>query len=170
MRHSRLVPLAFLCTATAMTITGCKQLDSDGSAEATQSESQDAEAEDENVNFSIEADGFSMDLDLPIDAISTEDANGRAEGLYPGSKVTGIAIESDSDGDGSQSQVAIKFTAPAGKEEVADWFLTQIPEDGGTAERKGAGVSGTTDDGQAYTLTLDESGAKTKGVLRVNTN
>lgn len=180
MRPTKTLALTIMCAACALTLSGCKQVEDAGSEDDTASESSSTSSSsasvssssdgEDSVAFSINTDGFSVDVDVPIDDITTDNANGRAEGLYPGSKVTGINIESNNQNGKSQSQVAIRFTAAASKETVADWFMVQMPEQGGTAARKGNIISGTTDDGEPYVLTLNEAGDSTKGVLKINTD
>ncbi|WOE74509.1 hypothetical protein [Alterisphingorhabdus coralli] len=166
MRPSHSLALAVACTA-ALALAGCKQVDTDAEATDTTTEVQDSDSEEENVSFSIKAEGFSMEIDLPLDEVDSEDAKGHAEGLYPGSKVKGIAIESKQTDEGGETVVAIDFEAPASRDEVADWFVSKISKEGGSASRDGDTISGKMDDGQDYTLTLTEDGDKTKGILRI---
>ncbi|MEO1045512.1 MAG: hypothetical protein AAFX04_08750 [Pseudomonadota bacterium] len=143
---------------------------SSGRSHGTSAASASASSKDgkeESLSFSIDTDGFSMDIDLPIDEITTDDANGRAEGLYPGSRVNGINIDSNSNNGASQSVVSIRFTAPADADSVADWFVSKMSEDGATARRNGNRIIGKTNDGEDYTITLEPSGDSTRGELRI---
>ncbi len=118
---------------------------------------------EENGKFSIKADGFALDVDLPSVTLDSDDFDMNNVTLYPGSKVTGLNIE---DKDGAGGKVTMSFTAPIGAEKLTDWYETKMKEDKFTVARSQTGLSGKTEDGDAFTLQLtEESTDETSGKL-----
>ncbi len=117
----------------------------------------------ENSRFSIKTDGFSMDVDLPSITLDSEDFDMNNVDLYPGSQITGFDIE---DAKGEGGKVQISFKAPAGTDKLADWYAGQLSGKDFEVVRDGTKLSGKTDEGDPFSLTLTEISAKqSKGVL-----
>tara|TARA_R110001606_G_scaffold22731_2_gene77470 strand:- start:1304 stop:1834 length:531 start_codon:yes stop_codon:yes gene_type:complete len=117
----------------------------------------------EDSKFSIKADGFSMEVDLPSITLDSDDFDMNDVDLYPGSRVTSFDVQ-DKGGEGGQ--VKISFKAPVGVDKLADWYETQLTGNDFKVARSGTNLSGTTDDGDPFSLALTELSAdQTKGIL-----
>ena len=118
---------------------------------------------EEDSKFSIKADGFSMDVDLPSITLDSDDFDMNNVDLYPGSQITSFDIE-DAKGEGGKVQIG--FKAPASTDKLADWYAGQLSGKDFEVARDGTKLSGKTDKGDPFSLTLTEISAKqSKGVL-----
>jgi len=121
-----------------------------------------------NGKFSLNADGFNLDIDIPQSFIKKSKSN---DGLYPGSEIRNVNVNTHSNNDNGKSyeraEVRLEFTAPDNSNKVANWFVKKFKEEGGTAKRNGNTVSGQTDEGKDYNLTLNPNGNRTNGVLHI---
>lgn len=117
----------------------------------------------EDSKFSIKADGFSMEVDLPSITLDSDDFDMNDVDLYPGSHVTSFAVQ---DKGGQGGKVKIGFKAPLAAQKLADWYETQLTGNYFEVARDGTNLSGKTEEGDPFSLTLTElSGDETKGVL-----
>ncbi|AMO71202.1 hypothetical protein [Sphingorhabdus sp. M41] len=117
----------------------------------------------EDSKFSIKADGFSMEVDLPSITLDSDDFDMNDVDLYPGSRVTSFDIQDKSEQGG---KVKISFKAPVGVDKLADWYETQLKANDFEVARDGSNLSGKTEEGDPFSLTLTEvSGDQSKGVL-----
>ncbi len=122
-------------------------------------------SEDGKTNISINADGFKLDLDIPD--LNIDARTDKSDKIYPGSKITGLNVNANRKNGKGDAEVELRFTSPAGSEEVATWFADKMRKDGGTATISGNTVTGTSDEGKAFTLRLDGDGDTTKGTLNL---
>jgi hypothetical protein len=116
------------------------------------------------TTLKIDAPGIKADIDLPfVDKIS---ANMDIDGvkLYPGSKVSGVNIDGKSESGG---QVAMRFTAPAPRAKVVEWFQNQFSTNGFQVRTTPTGFAGTKQDGDWYTLDLTEANGATAGEFKL---
>tara|TARA_R110002126_G_scaffold76907_7_gene191936 strand:- start:9057 stop:9587 length:531 start_codon:yes stop_codon:yes gene_type:complete len=119
--------------------------------------------DEEDNKFSIKADGFSMDVDLPSITLDSDDFDMNNVDLYPGSQITGFNIE-DEKGEGGN--VKIGFKSPASADKLADWYAKQLSGKDFEISRDGTSLSGKTDEGDPFSLTLTEiSGEQSRGML-----
>jgi ABC-type glycerol-3-phosphate transport system substrate-binding protein len=89
-------------------------------------------------------------------------------GLYPGAKVRGVNVNASDAKTTKQAVVKISFSAPADAAVVADWYQQQFEAKQKTVTRSGETLSGTTDDGDAFTIALDAAGTgASKGLLTI---
>jgi ABC-type glycerol-3-phosphate transport system substrate-binding protein len=89
-------------------------------------------------------------------------------GLYPGAKVRGVNVNAADAKTTKQAVVKISFSAPADAAVVADWYQQQFEAKQKTVTRSGESLSGTTDDGDAFTIALDAAGTgASKGLLTI---
>lgn len=117
----------------------------------------------EDSKFSIKADGFSMEVDLPSITLDSENFDMNNVDLYPGSQVTGFDIEDEK---GKGGKVQISFKAPAGADQLADWYAGQLSGKKFDVTRDGTNLSGKTDEGDPFSLALTEiSAEQSRGVL-----
>ena len=115
--------------------------------------------------FSIKADGFSMDMDLPSITLDADDLDLNNVELYPGSKITNFKIQ-DVDGDGGK--VILDFVAPTDEETLSTWFEEQMAAGDYKFEKDGNNLSGTSEDGDPFTLNLSQKSAdETAGTLEL---
>lgn len=153
----------YILTALAalpLLLSACSERSADGEDD---SGSITIGTEDEDGKFSIEADGFSMDVDIPSITIDSEDFDLNNVTLYPGTKVTGMKIE---DVDGEGGKVILDFVAPVSTDVLLRWFESKMAEEDFTVSKEGTTLSGATDDGDLFMLSLSEvSEDETKGKL-----
>ncbi|WP_417621220.1 hypothetical protein [Parasphingorhabdus sp.] len=117
----------------------------------------------EDSKFSIKADGFSMEVDLPSITLNSDDFDMNNVDLYPGSRVTSFDIQ---DKDDQGGKVQISFKAPLDADKLADWYETQLTGNGFEVVRDGTKLSGTTDEGDPFSLVLTaHSAEEAKGKL-----
>jgi hypothetical protein len=89
-------------------------------------------------------------------------------GLYPGAKVRGVNVNASDTKETKQAVVKISFSAPADAAAVADWYQQQFDAKQKAVTRRGETLSGTTDDGDTFTIALDAAGTGTsKGLLTI---
>lgn len=89
-------------------------------------------------------------------------------GLYPGAKVRGVNVNASDAKETKQAVVKISFSAPADAAAVADWYQQQFDAKQKSVTRNGETLSGTTDDGDAFTIALDAAGTgASKGLLTI---
>ncbi len=162
MNKSYLAALA----AIPLVVSACSReeaADSDGNPieiDLSDEDSSDAEkitiGGDSDGKFSIKADGFSMDIDLPSITLDADDLDLNDVKLYPGSRITNFKIE---DVDGSGGKVVLDFVAPVDQQGLSDWFAEQMAAEKYELEKDGANLSGTSSDGDPFSLTLSEKSA-----------
>jgi ABC-type glycerol-3-phosphate transport system substrate-binding protein len=140
----------------------------------------DSAAEEGSVNIDVDSTTGKFDLKMPggIEAnvtvpggmIDKTDFDIDGVGLYPGAKVGAVnvkALTGKGDASGSAT-VKIGFSAPADAAAVADWYQQQFEAKKIAVTRKGETLSGKTQDGEDFTLTLVQSGAgAAKGELTI---
>jgi len=123
-------------------------------------------ADGKGGKFSIKTEGFSMDIDIPAIQIDAEDFDLNDVSLYPGTKITSFDIDGKKQKNGSDGKVTMGFAAPASPSKVLDWFEEKMGEEDFVISRSDNGITGKTDDGDDFELTVEEAGAhKTKGEL-----
>jgi len=110
----------------------------------------------EASTFSIKADGFSMDVDLPSITLDSDDFDMNNVPLYPGSKVTAFNVE---DKDGAGGKVTVAFVSPVDVSELSTWFETKMTEQKFEVTKDGNNLSGKTDEGDPFSLMLEEKAA-----------
>ena len=138
---------------------------SSGTGERNASTAVATSSNGDSSSISINSDGLKMNVRVP--SFDIDPVSGKSEGLYPGSKVTGLNVNSNSDNGAGSSRVELRFTAPASPEKVADWFEKKFRKDGAQAALSGNTLTGTTEDGDPFILTLKPDGIKTRGVMNV---
>jgi len=117
----------------------------------------------EKSKFSIKTEGFSMDVDLPSVSLDSDDFDLNNVSLYPGTKVTGLNVNSE---DGEGGKVTLNFVAPADVETITSWFESKMAAEDFIVSKDGNVLKGKTDEGDAFLLKLTEkSGDETKGAL-----
>jgi hypothetical protein len=120
---------------------------------------------DANGQIEIHAPGLSGSLKLPKMTMRAEDFEVNGVKLYPGSTMKTFHVDSRGDKDG---KVTLSFESPAAPDTVRDWFRDNMTKQGFKVATSGDNLSGTTDDGQPFAVTLDgDGGGKTRGKMQV---
>lgn len=119
-----------------------------------------------NVGFKVP--GFDTNIRLPKKLL--DDSNFDIDGvkLYPGSTVDTVNITAnDQGGKDEQTDVRIGFTSPADPAKVSDWFRDQFGKQSIKASGDAAKLTGTTKDGEAFTIELTDKDGKTAGLVSI---
>jgi hypothetical protein len=191
MKHTALLAAPLLASALALAACGAAdkpeqpKAEAAGTVTATATATADTDAEKivtekrvviladgEKGELGIDLpDGVGATVRLPADAVrkmgegATVDIDG--VGLYPGARITGMAISSTEKGEAKDEKVDIAFTAPSAPGAVADWYVAAFREKGHKASRRGNTVAATTTEGAAVAIDLTPDGAGTKGNIKV---
>jgi hypothetical protein len=114
--------------------------------------------------------GIEANVKVPGGMVDKADFDIDGVGLYPGAKVGSVnvkALSGKGQGNGSAT-VRIGFSAPADAAAVADWYQQQFEAKKVPVTRRGETLSGKTEDGDDFTLTVARDGAgASKGELTI---
>lgn len=125
-----------------------------------------ADGKSGNVGFKVP--GLDANIRLPKKLL--DDSNFDIDGvkLYPGSTVETVNITANKQaGKGEQADVRIGFTSPTDPAKVGDWFKDQFGKESIKLNDEGGKLTGTTKDGEAFTIELAEKDGKTAGTVIV---
>lgn len=159
---------AILLAATALlALAACDRSKSD-TAEATR-ETAKPVADGDPGKFELKLPGgFEAKINLPADMGDSNEFDIDGVGLFPGASVRSIAVDAADVRETKTAFVRIGFNAPADAAAVADWYQKQFDENDIKVSRSGETLSGTTDDGNAFTLALESAGAgASRGLLTI---
>ncbi|MBY8825914.1 hypothetical protein [Sphingomonas colocasiae] len=106
----------------------------------------------------IDVPGFEASIKLPKVQLDADNFDIGGVKLYPGSKVTAMNIDAAKKGE-TKDSVTIAFDSPADAATVKAWFLEKMKAESFTVAEAATGLSGKTDDGNAFTLTLTQGAA-----------
>ena len=106
----------------------------------------------------IDVPGFAANIRLPKVQLDAGNFDIGGVKLYPGSKVTSMNIDAAKKR-GTGDSVTIAFDSPADASTVKAWFLEKMKAESFTVAEAAAGLAGKTDDGDAFTLTLNQGEA-----------
>lgn len=133
---------------------------------------------DAGVNIQADMEKGRVELKLPggiggtvnLPAGLESDAKFDLDGLgrYPGAKLTSVNVQaSGKDGDG-KGVVVLGFTAPGSAAQVADWYAGKLSDRGRTPSRSGNTLTGTTEDGDAMVIAVEDGeGGKARGRITI---
>ena len=113
---------------------------------------------------SIDAPGFKMDVNLPKIQLDAGDFDINGVELPAGSKITSMNIAGNDEKDGA---LKVNFTSPVGTAAVREWFQGKLAAEGFKLTASGDNLTGTTDEGKAFSLTTKANGAASESVLSV---
>lgn len=134
-------------------------------------------AKDENGSVAIIADGktgkvsvnlpgFNANLKLPKMMLDHSNFDLDGVKLYPDSKVRSVMVDADETGGQDKAKVRILFDSPADPGKVKAWFKTGFVDEEIKYVETPTGFTGTTGDGDAFSLTLAPNGsAATSGTI-----
>jgi hypothetical protein len=166
---------AFLALPLALSITACSSkeepeegtsINIDATTEKGSSVQITADGKTGNVGFKVP--GFDTNIRLPKKLL--DDTNFDIDGvnLYPGSTVDTVNITANKKGGkDEQTDVRIGFTSPADPAKVSDWFKEQFDKESIKASGDAAKLTGTTKEGEAFTIELTEKDGKTAGLVNI---
>lgn len=110
--------------------------------------------------FKVPSGAVGLDgSDLEIDGV----------GLYPGAKAQDMQVRvlQDRASDGSRALITMAFSSPDSPDKVADWYMKSFEEADVTVTRTQNQLSGTSQDGNRFTITIEPIGKASRGVVRV---
>lgn len=89
-------------------------------------------------------------------------------GLYPGAKVGSVKVNAGTAVTSQTATVEFGFSAPGDAAAVADWYQREFDAKGTTATRRGESLSGTTRDGDSFTIAMEPAGTGTsRGLVTI---
>ncbi|KPF62323.1 hypothetical protein IP88_15055 [alpha proteobacterium AAP81b] len=109
--------------------------------------------------------GIGAQITLPTEIMKDAKMEIGGVGLYPGARVRSLNVNGG--GDEERGVVTFAFAAPAAPATVADWYERQFAEKKITAARAGETLTGKTDDGDDFTLTLAATDTGSTGTMRI---
>ena len=132
-----------------------------------------AEGGKEKVAITANADGnvkFDLpiakgEIKLPAAMMANSDFDIDGVKMVPGGKITGFNVNA---GEDQGAKVDLSFTAPTAPAAVRGYFLEQFKAKGIDAEATGEGVSGTTKDGDRFSMSFAPQGSGTQGSIRID--
>ena len=129
---------------TAISITG-NDSDSGGGFAATATKSGE---------IAIKAPGFSGNMKLPAIKLDASNFDLNGVKLPPGSSIDTLDIGARNGAEG----LTVRFSSPISPAAVHDWFAPKLQAAGFKLADSGSGLTGTTEDGKPFRLTLNPSG------------
>ena len=147
MRSLALAPLLLLaaCGGGEGTAISINANDSDGAFTAKASKSGD---------IAIKAPGFSGNFKMPSIKLDADNFDINGVKLPAGSSISGMDVQGNGEGGG----VNIRFSSPITPAAVRDWFAPKLAAEGFKLSNDGTGLSGSTEEGKPFKLTLAPSG------------
>jgi len=117
----------------------------------------------------VEAAGVSIKAQVPNINLTSEKLDIDGLNLYPNSAIREINVDgNDKLGEKQKNHVVVAFDSPAPLATVQAWFRDDLAKQGFKVEPKGNGFTGTTKDGDPFTLELNADGEqKAKGKIEV---
>ncbi len=134
-----------------------------------------ARSEDGNTTISgdggkvgIKTPGFEGSIAIPGLRVKSDDFDLDGVKLYPDSAIKHFGVQTDErDGD-DNGRVTVEFESPAARDTVVAWFRNKFEDKDFRFNENGTGFTGTTDDGDPFTLTLRADGDdKTQGKITI---
>jgi hypothetical protein len=161
--------LVLLPLAVSFALAACDGSGTSISINAKDDEGNSLISTDANGQVDIKVPGFSASARLPRIHINAEDFEVNGVKLYPGSTIDDFRADSeDKGGNDDKGKVTIRFHSPATPTAVRDWFRDNMTKQGFKVETRGNGLTGTTEDGQPFSVQLDADGdGKSKGRMEV---
>jgi hypothetical protein len=168
-----------LATALALSLAACQK--HEAREEARRDGPVTAKGEAAGTTFAARADAKSgaVEVALPGAKLSLDgvgklmgESNFDLDGtkLYPGSKIETLdvrAFDSDKD-EAGRARVHVAFLSPAEPGAVKSWFLKELGKRGGKVAEKDGALTGETQKGSDYRITLAAAGAgQTRGEILI---
>lgn len=150
--------------APALLLAACGSSDGEGTKIAINGDNFSA-GMGKDGTVAIDVPGFKANIDLPKIQLDASDFDINGVSLPAGSKITNMDISGKGSNDGG---VRVAFTSPVTPVAVRDWFQGKLAAKGFTLKANGNDLTGTTEDGKAFTLATKANGTgATDSVLTV---
>ena len=159
-----------LLAALALPLAACGAKDEEkASAPVDTAEARAATVEvGGSSGLKIDTDGFKASVEIPGMEMGGKDFDLDDMTLYPGSKVTGMAITArDKDGDKS-GVVKVTFFSPAAPDAVLAHAAKEASREGFTVTRSGLGLTGSGAEDKALAYLVTAEGAGTRGTVTLS--
>ncbi len=111
--------------------------------------------------------GFGGKFRVPEDIMSDAKVDIDGVSLYPGARVRTVNVRADKKDGQREGTVRIGFSAPADAAAVADWYQQQLAAKQVKATRSGETLTGTTSDGDQFTLAMTPATEGSSGLLTI---
>ena len=118
-------------------------------------------ADGKTGKVSVNLPGFNANLKLPKMMLDHSNFDLDGVKLYPDSKVRSVNVDADDHGGHDKGKVRILCDSPADPATVKAWFKTGFVEGKVRFVETPNGFTGTTDDGDAFSVTLAPNGSAT---------
>jgi hypothetical protein len=162
---SRLFSLGLMLVLAPLAACGDKQGTSFTLNASDDGDNSTVVANGSSGEVSLNVPGFSGKIALPKVQLSGDDVDMNGVHLYPGSKVTAMNVDAKK----NSGAVHIGFDSPADPQTVRGWFRQKLTAANFTVRDDANGLSGKTNDGKPFSMTLAHAGAgHTKGDLTVS--
>lgn len=113
--------------------------------------------------------GFGFKLPTDKTSFDGSDFDIDGVGLYPAATARdmNVRVLKAPASDGTRALIAMAFTTPDSPDEVLDWYENEFADANIKATRKDGQLTGTTRDGDRFTLTLAREAETTRGTMRL---
>ncbi len=168
MRQALIIPLA------ALALTACGSDDGkEGTTVSINAKSESGKdvvinADGKTGAVSVKVPGFDANVKLP--RLMLDNANFDLDGveLYPGSTVGSVNVVADNSAGKDSANVKVSFGAPANPQTVKSWFAKEFADKSVAVADGASGLTGTTRDGDAFTIRFAPDGeGATKGTIEI---
>lgn len=114
-------------------------------------------------SVAIDAPGFKGSITLPKISLDAGDFEINGVNLPTGSKIESLNVN----GTGGGDKLQVRFSSPVGTAAVREWFQGKLAAEGFTLKAAGDNLSGTTDDGKAFSLSTKAAGAGSESTISI---
>ncbi len=120
-------------------------------------------------NAAVELGGAAMNLNVKLPAEILNQGKFEISGvpMVPGGTITGMKVDAGSEG---APRIDLSFTAPRSPAEVKNYFVEQFRAQGIAASLAADVLTGTTREGQAFSMRFVPEGTGTSGTIRISPN
>jgi hypothetical protein len=161
--------------ALVLALSGCGNKDDGKDGTTVSINAKDENGSDVAINadgktgqVTVNAPGFKANVSLPKVMLDNADFDIDGVELYPASKIRSLNVVADKSDGKEAGNVKLIFDAPADPATVKTWFAKEFADKSVTASETPTGLTGKTDDGDAFTITLAPDGAKmTTGTIEI---
>lgn len=117
------------------------------------------------ARFELNTPLFNASVAVPGGAMGAGDFDMNGVPLPPGSAVRGISVNADAAPD--QPTLTLRFANPDPPAVVRDWLLPRLREVGYTLDAAATGLTGTTEEGKIFRLSLAPDGGGSSGTIEL---
>ena len=124
-----------------------------------------AVADADPARFELNTPLFNASVAVPGGAMGAGDFDMNGVPLPPGSAVRGISVNAEAAP--GQPTLTLRFANPDPPAAVRDWLLPRLRDVGYTLEAAANGLTGTTEDGEPFRLSLAPEGGGSAGTIEL---